>query len=139
MDSCLRRNDKHQKSAFISVNPVYFKLIIHSTHYSLRNTHHAQRTPCHGDFFRIFSTFYVNVRIIDNIFVYRMQYVVFRIEKTLPFIIHSTMLRTGLLITIDSRGIGICDIDYFSVASVPLWQRILFEKTKPISCLVFRM
>ena len=44
MDSCLRRNDKHKKSAFIPVNPVYFKLIVDYPQHAIRNTHYAIRT-----------------------------------------------------------------------------------------------
>ena len=46
--------------------------IARNTQYAIRSTQYEQRTPSHGDFFEIYWTFCVLVRIILNIFVYRM-------------------------------------------------------------------
>ena len=46
------------------------------------------KTPCNGDFLRIYATFRFNVRIVCNELVYRISYVVCRELRTLPFIIY---------------------------------------------------
>ena len=69
------------KSAFIGVNPRLIKYLSTGclTALIIQSTQYEQRTPSHGDFSGIFLTFCRMVRIIDNIFVCRMWYVVCRI------------------------------------------------------------
>jgi hypothetical protein len=59
---------------------VYFKLLIPSTKYAARHTHHEQTAPCKGDFSGILATSYVKIRIIYNIFINGE----FRIENEEP-------------------------------------------------------
>ena len=81
-----------------------------------------QRTPSHGDLFGNFWTFWIMVRIIDNIFVCRISYVVCRILNWelchWLFIIYYWLFLCG-----SNNSVNRCK----SVSN-----RKLFEKTNPI-------